>query len=187
MALNNWLFTASASVATLAMLTLPGAAKAEDPIGSYGGASVGINRADSEYTDISADGVFAITDNIQGRASIGQGVIILAPTYSVSAGKWRFAAGPGLQVARESNQVKNVIGSTQIDAVDEDGMVIVDERGQPRKTEEFQMEEVTVEETKTRLVGLVAAERAIGDYLVVNTTVTFSEDVSGSVGVGFRF
>ncbi len=151
------------------------AAKA-DPIGSYAGGSIGFDRSDSDVP-IAADGVYSFSDNFQLRATVGEGLAVVAPTASISRGKWRFAAGAGFEYSEEKFREKQFVP------------VDVDDNGDPAEGTEFREEEVGEEKTRndTRLIGLAVAERAIGEYGVVFANVTFSNEVQGSIGVGLRF
>jgi len=143
------------------------AAKA-DQIGSYAGGSIGFDRSDSDSSQIAADGVFSISENFQARATVGDGFISVAPTYSRSVGQWRFAAGPALQVVRTEIETETV------NFINDDG-------------EEDSFDRTTGGDNETRLAGIALAERAIGEYGDVFAGVSFSNELSGSIGVGLRF
>ena len=149
------------------------AAKA-DPIGSYAGGSVGFNRPDSDVP-IAAEGVYAFTDNFQIRATVGENLAVVAPTASISTGQWRFAAGAGLKYSERLVEEERIVPN------------VFDIDGNPAEEEGARRETAIVSDNRTELVGLAAAERAIGDYGVIFANVTFSNEVTGSIGVGLRF
>ena len=148
-------------------------ANAEDPVGSYGGASYGINRSDD--LEIGAEGVYSFTDNFQLRATLGDGLFVIAPTFSTSTGEWRFAAGPGLKY---SEQLETVTIPT-LDRFDDEGNL----RAEPIEGER----DIEVEDNGVDLIGVLTAERAFGDYFVVFGTLNVGEEFSGAIGGGVRF
>ncbi|MFK8183924.1 MAG: hypothetical protein AB8B99_11165 [Phormidesmis sp.] len=147
-------------------------AQAEDPVGSYGGVSYGIDRSDN--LEIGAEGVYSFTDNLQIRATLGDGLFVLAPTVSVSAGQWRFAAGPGLKYSESSSTVA-------VEVQDSAGNTVLNENGAP------QTNNITVQDNDFDLIGVVNVERAFGEFFVVFGSVNLGEDTSGAIGGGVKF
>ena len=79
-------------------------------------------------------------------------------------------AGPGLRWVERS---------TVVPVFNENGELAFNGEGFPQ-TEPSS-------ETDFNLIGLLAAEAALNDYMVVYANAIISDDISGSVGVGIRF
>ena len=145
---------------------------AQDPIGSYAGASVQFEDIDSDVP-VAVEGSYSITDNVQIRASLGDGLAAAAVTASVSTGQWRFAAGPGLRYTEKIDTIE--FQEFSVNPLTGDSTPI----GEPKPIE--------IEDNGTDVVGLLVAERALGEYGVIFGSVSFSESTSGSIGAGLRF
>ena len=155
-----------------ALLALSAPALAQDPIGSYAGASV---QFDDLATDVpvAVEGSYSISDNFQLRGTLGDGLAAAALTASVSTGQWRFAAGPGIRYSERTDTIE--FQTFTLDPAT-GGSV-------PSGDPEF----VDVEDNSTDLVGVAVVERALGEYGVVFGSVSFSDNVSGAIGAGLRF
>ncbi|MFK8184007.1 MAG: hypothetical protein AB8B99_11580 [Phormidesmis sp.] len=155
---------------TLSALVLPAQAQTqpeENPFDSvWAGASIQFNATDTDVP-IAVDAAYPVTDSIQLRASIGDALVIVAPTVSTQTGQWRFSAGPALKYSQKETTTTFVAPSTDSGAGVQQTVVTTDENFD--------------------IAGLVVVERAFGDYGMLFGTVSFSGDVSGSIGAGLRF
>lgn len=154
----------------LSALALPAHAQTqpeENPFDSvWAGASIQFNATDTDVP-IAVDAAYPVTNNIQLRASIGDALVIVAPTVSTQTGQWRFSAGPALKYSQKETT------TTFVSPTGAGGAPVT--------------ESVTTTDENFDIAGLVVVERAFGDYGVLFGTVSFSGDVSGSVGAGLRF
>ena len=146
------------------------AAAQTDTVGSYAGVSIGIDRTLPDNLSLGVDAAYAFTENFQLRGTLGDGVGIVAPTVSFSKGDFRVAAGPGLRWADKKNVVP----------------VFTEEGELATNSEGFPQTEIEVE-SQFGVIGLLAAEAAVNDYMVVYANAIISDDVSGAIGVGIRF
>ena len=160
-----------ASVVALLSFALTTPALAQDAVGNYGGVSLQFSDTDADFP-VAAEGAFSITDNLQIRATLGDSLAAAALTASVNMGQWRFAAGPGLRY------------SERTETIEFRELVVDPDTGE---VTEGETQSFDVEDNGTDFVGLLTAERAIGEYFVVFGSVSFSRNTSGAVGAGLRF
>ena len=165
-------FSRFSILSALTLLAFPASAIAQDPIGSYAGASI---QFDDLATDVpvAVEGSYSFADNFQLRATLGDGLAAAAVTASMTTGQWRFAAGPGLRYTERENTTEFVTPIALDPTTNEN-------TGGERVS-------VTTEDNSTDFVGVAVVERALGEYGVVFGSVSFSDNVSGAIGAGVRF